>query len=282
MGVKRGATGSALGALVVLASLASGGRAQADSACIAAYEQTQTLRKDGRPVAAKAQASICARDACPALLTKDCNKWLAELEVIIPSVILDPRAPSGGLRADVRVKLDGVAVAERIDGKPLVVEPGSHTFTFEADGAVPVERTLVLREGDKNKKLTVTMAPAPAVAVVERPVPLGVWVFGGVAVAALATSAVFAIDGLGKKSDLDECKPRCAPDDVDAMSTRFTFADVALGAGVMAGAAAVYLLLTRPTVEVTHAAPGGTASTRPVPFATALPGGGAVGLGARF
>jgi len=282
MGVKRGATGSAIGAVIVLASLASAGRSQADSACIAAYEQTQTLRKDGRPLAAKAQAAICAREACPALLTKDCNKWLAELEGIIPSVILDPRAPNGGLRADVRVKLDGVALAERIDGKSIALEPGSHTFVFEADGAVAVERTLVLRDGDRNKKLTVTMAPAPAVAVVERPVPLGVWVFGGVAVAALATSAVFAIDGLGKKSDLEACKPRCAPDDVDAMSTRFTFADVAFGAGVMAGAAAVYLVLTRPTVEVSGPARAGTASTRPVAFATPLPGGGAVGLGARF
>ena len=82
------------------------------------------------------------------------------------------------------------------------------------------------------------------------------WIFGGASVVALATSAVFAIDGLGKKSDLDSCKPRCAPADVDAMSSSFTLADVALGAGVMAGAAAVYLFLTRPSGEAS-----GTAGT---------------------
>ena len=36
----------------------------------------------------------------------------------------------------------------------------------------------------------------------------GVWVFGGVSAFALATSAVFELDGLIKKGDLDECKPR--------------------------------------------------------------------------
>jgi len=287
MAVKEGVRGSTLlGAAIVIASMLGAPSARADATCIAAYEQAQTLRKDGKPAAAKAQASICAKEACPALLTKDCNKWLAELETIIPSVVLDPRAPTGGLRADVRVKLDGVALTEKIDGRPIVVEPGSHTFLFEADGAAPVTRTLMIREGEKNKKITVTLAPVADAGPVERPIPLGVWVFGGVSVAALATSAVFAIDGLGKKSDLDECKPRCSPDDVDAMSTRFTFADVALGAGVMAGAATLYLFLTRPTAvgaEATQPPPAtSTGTLRPVPFAAPLPGGGAMGFSARF
>ena len=263
---------ASIASLTLGLALASASTAHADTACITAYEQTQTLRKDGRPGAAKAQASMCAREACPALLTKDCNKWLAELELIIPSVVLDPRAPSGGLRSDVRVKVDGTPLTDKIDAKPIALEPGSHTFLFEAEGALAVERTIVLREGEKSKKVTVTMAAAPAVPVVERPVPLGFWVFSGVAVAALATSAVFAIDGLGKKSDLDQCRPRCAPEDVDAMSSRFTFADVALGAGIVAGAAAVYVFLTRPTVEV----------TRPLPFVGPVSGGGAVGLQGRF
>ena len=270
-------------ALLVTACLVSARAAHADPTCIAAYEQTQTLRKDGKPAAAKAQASICAKDTCPALLTKDCNRWLAELETLIPSVVLDPRSPAGALRADVRVKLDGVVLSEKIDARAMFVEPGSHTFLFEADGAAPVERTVVLREGEKNKRITVTLAPPVEVHATERPIPLGVWVFGGVSVAALATSALFAIDGLGKKSDLDTCKPRCSPDAVDAMSARFTLSDVALGAGVMAGAAAVYLFLTRPTAEATSPPPAAaTARLRPLPLAVPLPGGGAVGLFATF
>jgi hypothetical protein len=268
-----------------IALLVSASTSFADATCISAYEQTQTLRKDGKPVAAKAQASICARDACPALLVKDCNKWLAELEAASPSVILDPRTPSGALRTDVRVKIDGTPVTEKIDGKPVPLEPGSHTFFFEADNAAPAEETIVLREGEKNKKITLTLAsaPAPTPAASERPIPTGVWIFGGAAVIAFATSAVFAIDGLGKKSDLDRCKPRCASSDVDSMSSAFTFADVALGAGVMAGVAALYLFLTRPTVEATLPA----ASAHAVPYAVPLAGAGAgtgavMGLNARF
>jgi hypothetical protein len=266
----------ALATAIVLAS----GLARADATCISAYEQTQTLRKDGKPLAAKAQAAVCARESCPALLVKDCTKWLSELEAAIPTVVLDPRTPAGGLRTDVRVKVDGVTVSEKLDLKPLAVEPGSHSFVFEADGATPAERTVLLRDGEKNKKVSVTMTPA-ADSTAGRPVPLGVWIFGGAAVVALTTSAIFAIDGLGKKSDLDGCKPRCSPSDVDAMSSSFTLADVALGAGVMAGAAAVYLFLTRPPAEGSPVT-SGAARFRPSPYAAPLTGGGSVGLSARF
>lgn len=256
--------------------------AHADATCISAYEQTQTLRKDGKPVAARTQAAICGQSSCPALLTKDCTKWLAELEALVPSVVLDPRTPAGGLRADVRVKVDGVAFAGVIDGKPVPLEPGSHTFTFEAEGGPPAERTLVLKEGEKSRKVTVTVGPAAETRSEGRPVPLGVWIFGGVSVVALGTSAVFALDALGKKSDLDQCKPRCAPEDVDAMSARFTMADVALGAGVMAGAAALYLFFTRPTGTAEPNPSNGVARVHPAPFATPLPGGGAIGVVTRF
>ncbi|MDB4940603.1 MAG: uncharacterized protein JWP97_137 [Labilithrix sp.] len=253
--------------------------ARADSTCISAYEQAQTLRKDGKPQAAKAQAQICAQASCPSLLVKDCSRWQTELEALIPTVLLDARAPSGGLRADVRVKVDGNVVAEKIDGRAIAIEAGAHAFTFEAEGAATVEQTVTLKEGERNRKVSVTMLPAPVTSTTASPVPTGAWVFGGVAVAALATSAVFAIDGLGKKSDLDQCRPRCAAGDVDAMSARFTLADVALGAGVVAGAAALYLFFARPGGEPKSSA---RASSVPSPFAGPINGGAAAGLSGRF
>ena len=261
--------------------------ASADATCISAYEQTQTLRKDRKLLAAKAQALICARDACPALLTKDCTRWLGELNSVIPTVVLDPRTPSGALRTDVHVKLDGAPLDEKIDGKPVPVEPGTHRFVFEAEGVKPAEVTLIVTESEKRKPVTVTLGGPDRLDTADakgaaRPVPIGVWIFGGASVAALATSVVFAIDGLGKKSDLDSCKPHCAPSDVDAMSSSFTIADVALGAGVMAGAAAVYLFLTRPSAESSAAPAPASARARATPCATPLPGGGAVGVSAVF
>ncbi len=57
-------------ALLALAMVLGTSAAHADATCISAYKQTQTLRKDGKPVAAKAQAAVCAQSSCPALLTK--------------------------------------------------------------------------------------------------------------------------------------------------------------------------------------------------------------------
>ncbi|GAC1542303.1 MAG: hypothetical protein NVS3B10_06750 [Polyangiales bacterium] len=271
--------------LLALASVLVARSASAESTCITAYEQTQTLRKDGKPLASRAQAAICSRESCPALLTKDCTKWLAELDAIIPTVVFDPRT-SGAFRSDVRVKIDGATLDDKNAGRPVPLEPGSHTFVFEADGAAPVEQTLVLKEGEKNKKVSVTLAsassPSADAKTSERPVPIGVWIFGGATIVALATSAALAIDGLGKKSDLDRCKPHCAGSDVDAMSASFTLADVALGAGLMAGAAGVYLFLTRPRADPSAAPAAASAGARTTPFATPLPGGGAAGVAVVF
>lgn len=265
--------------VAALAALATPARAADKEACISAYEQTQTLRKDGHILGAKAQAAICAREGCPALLAKDCTRWLAELEQSTPSVVLDPRTPSGAEVIEVRVKVDGAPLVERIDGKAVPVDPGSHTFRFELADGPPFERTVVVREGEKNRRVTVTLESAAKASA--RPVPTGVWIFGGVSAVALVTATVLTIDGLSRKSDLDACKPRCSEGDVDAMSARFTMADFALGAGVAAGAAAVYLFLTRPPVEHTE-----RTGAAPLPYAAPLVSGGAggvvLGLDGRF
>lgn len=222
--------------------------AEPKDACIVAYEQTQTLRKDGKLVAARAQAEICAQSTCPALLTKDCTRWMSELEASTPSVVFEARNEAGAAFTDVRVSMGGEVLASRLDGKPIAIDPGKHVFHFETAGAV-ADETVLVREGEKNRRVRATfpgrVAPTPAGEA--RPVPTGVWIFGGVSVVALGVSAAFGIDGLAKKDALDECRPRCAPSDVDAMTASFTVADVALGAGIMAAAAAAWLFFTRPS-----------------------------------
>ncbi len=247
--------------------------------CINAYEQTQTLRKDGKLITARQQALSCAKGDCPALLSKDCTKWSSELEAQTPSVVIEAKSPTGADVQAVSVKVDGVALTEKLDGKPIQVDPGSRVFRFEMDGAAPIEKTVVLKEGEKSHKIPIAFAPLAATTPTpsdsnDRPIPTAVWVFGGVSIAALATSAVFTIDGLGKKSDLESCKPRCNADDVDAMNTRFTFADVALGAGVVAAAATLYLFFSRPSAA---GAPSGIKEGKDASIRL-LPGG----VGGRF
>lgn len=252
----------AAAAVSVTLALLAPARASAEpkDACISAYEQTQTLRKDGKLVAARAQAAVCAHDECPELLVKDCVRWMRELDESTPTVILEAHNEKGEELVVVDVSIDGEPLASRLEGAPVAIDPGKHVFRFSARGATYEERLLV-REGEKKKRI-VAKLDAPRVepqGAEARPTPAGVFLFGGASIVALGIAAGFAMDGLAKRADLDECRPRCAPGDVDAMSARFTVADVALGAGVVAAAAAAYLFFTRPAASRArpYAAPGG-------------------------
>lgn len=265
----------AIASAALLASIACLGRdARAADACISAYEQTQTLRKDGKLVAAKAQAVTCVRSDCPALLTKDCTRWLGELETSTPTVVFEVRTKGGLERTDVKISSGGEVLVARIDGKAVPVDPGVRTFLFEPDGEEPLERTVMIREGERNKKVTVVLDGPDREHPTSRPIPLGFWLFGGASIVALSTSAVFALDGFSRKDELEACKPRCDAGEVDAMSARLTVADVALGAGVVAGLAAAYVFFTRPAVPSSSTVIGRRVV---VPYGAPTPGGGGVG-----
>lgn len=234
---------------VALMALPAVAHADEKDPCISAYTDAQSRRKDGKLVEAQREASLCAKPECPAMLAKDCHKWQTELETTIPSLLVEARSQSGAEVTGLRVIVDGASAAD--PSRAIPVDPGSRLVRVEAPGHGAIERLVVVREGEKNHKVAFVLAresSAPTDA--KGSIPTGVWIFGGASVVALAVSGVFALDGLSRKSDLDGCKPHCAAADVDAMSARFTMADVALGAGVMAGLAAVWLYLTRPRGEV--------------------------------
>ena len=55
-------------------------RANEKQACVAAYEETQALRKQGKLRLASERVLACARNACPAFVKSDCAAWLGEIE----------------------------------------------------------------------------------------------------------------------------------------------------------------------------------------------------------
>jgi hypothetical protein len=218
--------------------------------CIRSYEQTQTLRRAGQLREAREQAVQCARDTCPALLAKDCAQWMSEIEESIPTVVFDVRTSSGEELTNVRVLADGKPLVEQLDGKAVPIDVGPHVFRFEAkDGKrQPIEQKILVREGERNRKIQVTLAtneppPEPAA----DPVPVMAWVFGGIAVASLAGGTAFAIMGSAKESDLDACRPSCSPDAVNSVSSSYAVADILLTAGVVSAVAAAWAFLSRPT-----------------------------------
>ncbi|MBX3208799.1 MAG: hypothetical protein KF764_27450 [Labilithrix sp.] len=234
--------------------------------CAASAEQAQALRDEGKYRRAREQMLVCARDVCPGPIKSDCGKWLTELDRDAPTVVFGARDNKGSDVLDVKVSMDGALIQERLDGKPVLVDSGEHTFKFESnDGAVKEERVLV-RAAEKARPLIATF-PGPAVAdtdkdkdkdkgpgttpAVEGGSIVPAIVVGGIGVVALGSFAIFGIGGKNAVDDLQGCKPRCPEEQVDSARTKLIIADISLGVGIVALGVAAYMFLTRPAVDTT-------------------------------
>jgi hypothetical protein len=130
--------------------------------CVDENTRAQSLRRDGKLEAARAQLQRCGQSACPALVRADCARRLDDLESAQPTIIFDVRDGSGHDRVDVRVTVDGEPLADRLDGKALRVDPGAHTFVFTVADQPPVTQTFVIRESEKERSERIVIGSAPA------------------------------------------------------------------------------------------------------------------------
>jgi hypothetical protein len=140
-------------------------------ACNTAYDQTQTLRRDGKLQAARVEALVCLRDVCADFVRADCTRWLGEIEAAQPSVVFEVQDTKGNSTSAVRVSLDGQPWLNDLDGKSRPIDPGQHAFRFELDGATPIEQTVQIVEGDRNRKFAVSFAPKSAPVDIPKPAP---------------------------------------------------------------------------------------------------------------
>jgi len=270
------------------ASPAAAGPDAVKRACIAAADQAQTLRMDGKLTAAREQLAQCSRDECPKLMRKDCSQWMSEVVAALPSVVVGARDENGQDIVAVRVLIDGQLVADQLDGKPIAVDPGVHTFRYEPEKGEAVEEKVVVRAGEKNRALTVKLgaaeptsgAPAPESAKRsaggEAPTagsggaPTLAYVLGGFGVVALGAAAYFDWTASSDVVNLrDTCAPNCEQSRVDSVRNRYTVAGVAAGVGLVSIGVAAYLFLSsdgsksesRPVgLEVSPSRDGGRAS----------------------
>jgi hypothetical protein len=155
------------------------------------------------------------------------------------------------------------------------VDPGEHRFSFDAEGHIHGEQSVLLYEGDKNRlirvllttvappqsepPIAVTVPPAPAVprardattTVAGSSAPVSAYVSLGVGGVGAIVAAVFGALALGNKSALDtacrgaktDCPPSSKPD-IDAMHRNAMVSDVGLIVmGLGGGIGAALLLL---------------------------------------
>jgi hypothetical protein len=267
-------------------------------ACVTASDEAQKLRDEGTLKQAREQLVLCAREACPGIVRKDCLQWLSEVEASLPSVVLSARNAQGGDISSAKVTVDGTMISDKLDGKSIFVDPGPHTFKFEVEGQPAVEQQAVIREGEKNRAITATFGtstppegtPNPVTQAPSEPdkksAPVAGYIIGGVGLVALGGFVYFGLSGKSDVSTLrDGCgqKHSCTQDEVDSAKSKLLIADVSLGIGIVALGVATYMILTHDSAP-SSAKVGALAPRRPAfDFgARALPGGGAATLGGRF
>jgi hypothetical protein len=258
------ATASLLVVLGPRAPLARAAEEGGVDRCVRADTAAQSLRRDGKFGAARAELAKCVDASCPALVRDDCNQRLDELERAQPTIVFDVRDGQGHDVSDVSVDLDGRPLAQRLDGIAIAVEPGEHTFTFDTKGRQPtLTRKFVLREGEKARREPILLGGAVPVAASVSPLgpsrvqatPLGTQrvialAALGVGLVGIGTGAAFAVRAKAKASDADESCPVnvCANDAALRMNhdarVAGNWATVAFAAGAAGVAGAVVLWLT--------------------------------------
>jgi hypothetical protein len=244
----------ALAACVAAVAATTAARADDTQACLAAAESAQKLRNAGKLTEAREQLVICGRTDCPKLVQRDCTQWMTEVLAVLPSFVPAARDADGRDLVDVTVSVDGVKVAESLDGNPLPIDPGVHTLRFETSGAPAIEEKVVLRQGEKNRIVAVTFArdaggPAPELVTPPREedprsAPIAAYVVGGLGIATLGAALYLNLDANADARELrDTCAPRCPQADVDDVEKRQLISGITAAVGGAALIAGVVLFI---------------------------------------
>jgi hypothetical protein len=269
-------------ASLLTASLALGGQpAFADftgDQCIAANAKAQLLRREGKLSAAHEQLTLCVDTHCPGMVRDDCARRLDELDGLQPTIVFDAKDSAGGDVSAVKVAVDGRPLTERLDGSPLSLDPGPHTFTFDVAGQPTTTRRIVLKEGEKGRIehiVVVVVAAVPSASPTAPGAPLPIpppsetaagglgtrkttaLVLMGVGVAGVAAGTVFGLmAGSAWNESKQECAPGCAPPahaqavtDHDKAVSDGTFSTLGFIAGGALLAGGAVLFFTAPSAS---------------------------------
>lgn len=233
-----------------------------DAACIAASEQAIPLRSGGKLHDALKTLAICAAADCPAEVRTECTQRIEAIKSEMPSLIFSAKDGAGNDLANVKVTMDGAPLASSLDGRALVIDPGEHTFTFETPGQPPLEKKLVLRIGDRDRRENVVIGPPPVVKPdAPKPPPPSSWstqktlaiASGGLGLVGVGLGAMFgAYASSSQSKEKTDCSATACPnyaqgsEDYKTAGKDATASTVAFAAGGVFLATAVVLWVTAP------------------------------------
>jgi hypothetical protein len=219
----------AAGLVLALVGLPCGNaRAEANQECEAAYEQTQVLRDIGKLVEARKRALVCVSSACAAVVVKECAQWLSEMDQRLPTVVFAAQDATGADTLRVRVSLDGEPIPEALDGRSVALDPGPHKLRFEMVGVDPVDQNVIIRQGEKNRRIAVSFKTRDTSSPPSH-VPAWAWATGAAGIAFTGAGVGFLIWST-KTTCRMNAKGECT--DGSAGSTNTT---IDIGRGLAAG-----------------------------------------------
>lgn len=224
--------------LVVVALLVTGSSARGQEPtkqeCVAANESAQDLQSASKLIEARERLRVCAAEACPRAVRMDCAERLGAIQKALPTIVLSAKDPGGVALGSATIAIDGAALPDALDGTPIPVDPGTHTFTVMLAGRASVSLRFALDQGDAVRRDVVlkalrpaaARAPGPATSEDESASPfapaaalddsdswartlrLAGWSAIGVGAAGVALGSIFGIMGLTQRAPLSKvCDP---------------------------------------------------------------------------
>jgi hypothetical protein len=259
----------ASGLLVLLAMLTSVTALAAPPTkeqCIAANEAVQYLREGHKLREAHEKLLLCVSDSCPRPVREDCAQRLEEVARATPSIVFDVKDLAGNDVGGVKITMDGQPLTGSA-GAAVELDPGEHTFVFEAAGLPKVEKKLVVVEGVKGRREVIRLGgskPTEAATAASAPSreevssrssgpPMLAWAAFGVGGAGLVFGITAGLAAGGKHSTLqgecDNTAGTCAPQyagDLDAFHTWRTVSTISYVVGALGVAGGAALWFTAP------------------------------------
>jgi hypothetical protein len=244
------------------------GAAPTAAECISASNDSLASGKQHKLHAARARLLVCAAASCPPDVRGECLRRVSEVNAAMPTIVFEAHDRLGNDVSAVKVTMDGEPLAVQLDGKALSIDPGAHSFAFEAPGQPVVLKGLVIREGEKNRRERVEIGPAPrppapasapapgatGPGVVDRPwrssgYTVGLVLGGAGLVATSVGATLLALSAtMSHRSSAETASwPAMAQNDQNAARTDEIAGLVLAGGGVAALATAAYLVLSSQT-----------------------------------
>jgi hypothetical protein len=249
--------------------------------CLSASEASIKLRKEHHLREARQQLLVCAALQCPDEVRSECERHLVAVNSTIPTLVFEAKDLAGNDLSAVTVTMDGKPLADRLEGTALPLDPGTHSFHFEAAGHAPVDKSFVLHEGEKERRERIVFvatsgtasppAPAPTEAAKGQaqevappaapahgssskwgPLKTAGIVIGGVGIVGIGVGAAFGLVAISDKNGADcNASNACRPGTSGAIKSAALISDIGWIAGgvLLAGGAGLVLFAPRGSRE---------------------------------